>query len=93
MRILDERGLFYAPIKKLCDLVNDPQAMANDYIVEFNHPAYGREKMVGFPYNFSETPASVRRPCPEFGQHTEEVLLELGYTWDDIAKFKEEEVI
>lgn len=93
MRILDEQGLFYAPIKKLCDLANDPQAMANDYIVEFNNPAYGPEKMAGFPYNFSETPASIRRPCPEFGQHTEEVLLELGYTWDDITKFKEEEVI
>jgi crotonobetainyl-CoA:carnitine CoA-transferase CaiB-like acyl-CoA transferase len=49
--------------------------------------------MIGFPWNFSKTPASVRREAPEFGQHTEEILLELGYTWDDIAKLKDEKVI
>ncbi|TET87605.1 MAG: hypothetical protein E3J34_01780 [Dehalococcoidia bacterium] len=57
MRILTERDLNHAPIQKVADLVNDPQAIANDYIVEFEHPSYGREKMVGFPYRFSETQA------------------------------------
>jgi crotonobetainyl-CoA:carnitine CoA-transferase CaiB-like acyl-CoA transferase len=49
--------------------------------------------MVGFPWDFSGTPAGWQREAPEFGQHTEEILLELGYTWEDIAKLKEEEVI
>ncbi|MFC2000241.1 CaiB/BaiF CoA transferase family protein [Chloroflexota bacterium] len=93
MRILAKRDLSCAPIQKPLDLVNDPQVIANDYIVEYDHPTYGRQKVVGFPYTFSETPASLRRPCPELGQHTEEVLLELGYTWSDIAGFKEREVI
>ena len=49
--------------------------------------------MVGFPWDFSQTPASVRREAPEFGQHTEEILLELGYSWEDIARLKEEKAI
>jgi crotonobetainyl-CoA:carnitine CoA-transferase CaiB-like acyl-CoA transferase len=41
----------------------------------------------------SKNPAGVRMPAPEFGQHTEEVLLEYGYSWEDIARFKEEGTI
>jgi crotonobetainyl-CoA:carnitine CoA-transferase CaiB-like acyl-CoA transferase len=93
MKLFAERDLPFAPIQRPSDLVNDPQAIANDYIMEFDHPTYGREKVVGFPCHFSETPPSLRRPCPEIGQHTEEVLVELGYTWDDIARLKERQVI
>ena len=49
--------------------------------------------MVGFPWNFSETPAQWRRKAPEFGQHTEEILSEIGYSKDDIAKLKEKDII
>jgi crotonobetainyl-CoA:carnitine CoA-transferase CaiB-like acyl-CoA transferase len=93
MRTFSERDILHAPIQKPLDLVTDPQAIANDYIMEFDHPIYGREKVVGPPYSFSETPLPPRRPSPDFGQHTEEVLLELGYSWDDIARLKEQEVI
>ncbi len=93
MKIFTEQDFHFAPIQRAVELANDPQALANDYITEFDHPIHGREKVVGFPYSFSETPASLRLPCPEYGQHTEEVLLELGYTWDDITRFKETEII
>jgi formyl-CoA transferase len=56
-------------------------------------PAWGRMKMVGFPWDFSETPASWRREAPALGQHTEEILLEVGYRRDEIAKFREQGVI
>lgn len=93
MRVFDEREIPYACVERTPSLASDPQAIANGYIIDFDHPAYGREKTIGIPYRFSETPASVRRPCPQFGQHTEEVLLELGYTWDDITRLKEHEAI
>jgi len=93
MKLFAERDLHCTPIQELAELVDDPQIIANDYIMAFDHPTYGRQKMVGFPYKFSETPAALKCPCPEFGQHTEEVLLELGYTWDNIADLKKEEVI
>ncbi len=64
-------------------------------MVEYDFPSLGGKiKTVGCAVNFHETPAGIQAPAPEFGQHTEEVLLELGgYTWEDIAKLKEEEVI
>jgi crotonobetainyl-CoA:carnitine CoA-transferase CaiB-like acyl-CoA transferase len=93
MKVFSEWDFVFAPIQRATDLVNDPQALANDYVVEFEHPAHGPQKVVGLPYQFSETPGSVRRPCPEYGQHTEEILLELGYTWDDIVDLKQGEVI
>ena len=85
--------LIYAPIQTISDLVDEPQARANDYIVDFNHPNFGPTDVVGCPYQFSKTPVSVGALVPELGQHTEEVLLELGHTWDDIVRLREKEVI
>jgi crotonobetainyl-CoA:carnitine CoA-transferase CaiB-like acyl-CoA transferase len=48
---------------------------------------------IASPVNLSETPAAMRRPAPEFSQHTEEVLLEMGYAWEDIARLKEQGII
>jgi len=93
METFSELDFIFAPIQKATDLAQDPQALANDYVVDFEHPIYGTEKILGLPYRFSKTPGSIRRPCPEFGQHTEEVLAEFGYTWDDIAELREQEVI
>ena len=75
------------------EVANDPQALANNYFIHADHPVWGRIKMTGFPWDFSETPASWRQEAPELGQHTEEILLEMGYSWDDISRFKEEESI
>lgn len=88
-----EEDFMVEPVCDLNDVAEDPQMWANDYIIEFDHPAFGKVKMPGLPVHFSKTPGAIRREAPEFGQHTEEVLLEAGYTWDDITKFKDEEVI
>jgi crotonobetainyl-CoA:carnitine CoA-transferase CaiB-like acyl-CoA transferase len=52
-----------------------------------------RLKVINSPVKFSQTPATIRSLAPELGQHTEETLLELGYTWDDMAEFKNQGVI
>jgi crotonobetainyl-CoA:carnitine CoA-transferase CaiB-like acyl-CoA transferase len=81
-------------VNSVDDLPDDPQVIANEYVTSFEHPAYGPTRVVGMPVRLSDTPGSVRLPAPEFGQHTEEVLLGvLGYTWDDIARLREAEVI
>ncbi len=86
-------GIPVSPYQNLAEVVNDPQARANDFFVPFDHPTYGRIEVIANPLNLSETPASIRMPAPEFSQHTEEILLELGYTWEDIAQFKQQGII
>lgn len=89
-----ENGVIFAPVNTTLDVTKDPQVLANDYVTEFDHPVFGPTKTVGFPITLSETPLAIRREAPEFGQHTEEILTEvLDYTWDDIVKLKDEEVI
>ena len=86
-------GVPYAPYQSLQEAVNDPQARANDFFVATDHPTEGRIEVVASPVTLGDSPASYRMPAPEFGQHTEEVLLEYGYDWDDIVRFKEQGVI
>jgi len=75
------------------EVINDPQALANNFYVEVEHPDAGNIRLLTTPVQFSRNPASLRTTCPELGQHNEEILLELGYTWDDIAQLKEQGVI
>ncbi|MFC1962282.1 CaiB/BaiF CoA transferase family protein [Chloroflexota bacterium] len=77
----------------LLDVFDDPQVVANDYLSEFEHPTLGLMKYVRTPIDFGQTPIAVRLPAPELGQHTEEILLEEQYSWDEIEKLKNEEVI
>lgn len=93
IRILKEEGCIFTPIQTPLEVSNDAQAFANNYFINVDRPEWGMIKMVGFPWDFSETPASWRREAPAFGQHTEEILLELGYNRDDITNLKEEGVI
>ncbi len=86
-------GIPYAVHQNLHEVINDPQARANDFFVAYDHPTHGRLEVLANPVMLSETPATIRMPAPEVGQHTEEVLLEYGYTWEDIAQFKDKGII
>ncbi|MBI2857978.1 MAG: CoA transferase [Chloroflexi bacterium] len=95
IQLLDKQNsLIYGPVNSVVDLVNDAQAIENEYITDLDHPALGHIKIVGSPVSFGRTPAGPRYAAPEFGQHTEDVLIEIGsYSWDEIGQLKEEEVI
>jgi crotonobetainyl-CoA:carnitine CoA-transferase CaiB-like acyl-CoA transferase len=90
----DEGDFIYTLVNSVDDLPEDPQVRANDYVIDFEHPQYGKTQVMGLPIRLSQTPGEVCTPAPELGQHTEEVLLDvLDYTWDQITDLRKREVI
>ncbi len=90
---LDEYRCIWAPAQSVRDAVTDPQSQARRAFAKIDHPVVGEMELVDTPVKFSKARVGVRGPAPELGQHTEEVLLEAGYGWDEIAKLREEAVI
>ena len=93
MKILDEHGCIFTPVQTIMEVTKDTQALANNYLINIDHPLYGPTKTMGFPWDFSDTPPSWRRRAPGLGEHTEEILSEIGYNRDDVRKLKEEGAI
>ena len=76
-----------APVSTPADLLQNPQLAARGHFVDFTHPLLVQAaKMPGAPYLLSETPWRVRRPAPTLGQHTAEVLREVGITSEDLSR-------
>ena len=86
--ILDGEGCFWGRVQSVEDVTNDPQAEAIGAFAATALPDGRPLRIVRSPVAFGATPADVRGPAPELGQHTEEVLLESGYTWDDIERLR-----
>ena len=86
--------IIWERVQRNLDLPSDPQVVANDYIVQYNHPAIGLSNWLQTPVNYSKTPLSTRKMAPALGENTEETLVDLlGYTWDDIVALKDKNVI
>ncbi len=79
LEVLGGAGMWVGPVYGYEDLVNDPQIVHNGTFIEYDHPTEGRVKTPGFPYRFGRTPARVERGAPRVGEHTREVLAEVGY--------------
>jgi len=95
MKALKEGGDFiYTVVNTIADLPTDEQMLANEYIVDYEHPRIGKTQLVGVPVRLSKTPGNPKGAAPEFGEHTEHILTDLlDYSWEDVAKLREEEVI
>lgn len=77
-------GLRHAPVRDHGEVVADPNVWANGYLVNIDGV-----DVVATPVAFSATPSQTSAIAPELGQHTEEVLVELGYSWDDITRLQD----
>jgi crotonobetainyl-CoA:carnitine CoA-transferase CaiB-like acyl-CoA transferase len=95
IRLFEEKDVkfMYSPVNEVNDLLSDVQVVSNNFFVDFDHPTAGATKYVSIPMQFSTTPAKVKSAAPDLGQHTEEILLEIGYSKNDIVRLREEEVI
>ncbi|WP_243254298.1 CaiB/BaiF CoA transferase family protein [Sulfitobacter indolifex] len=76
---MEKAALPAGPVNDILQMHADPQARARDMIVELDHPTAGRIETLGQPVKFSRTPGSVERASPRLGEHTREVLSELGF--------------
>ena len=81
-----------APINTLAEVAEDADVIANNYIIEVDHPKAGKVKEVGFPWKFHKTPARAGI-APELGEHNNEAYKGLGYSDADIEQLKKEGVI
>ena len=90
---LDDNGVIWAPVQELKEVLEDPQVQANNYLVTLEHPTYGPYQTVDTPIQFKGSEVGARRAAPEVGQHTEEVLLENGYTWEEITNLRDQSVV
>jgi len=83
-------GQRFAPVRNHADVAADPQAYVNGYLTEVEHPEWGPMRVVGNPILLTDTPVRVGVVAPELGRHTEEVLLEIGFGWEDIEQLRNE---
>lgn len=96
LRQLHEADLPCAPVLRREEVFSHPQFVENDMIVEVEHPTAGKLKMMGVPLRLSQNPPpplSAGRPSPTLGQHTQEVLLELGYSQAEVDDMAAQRII
>jgi crotonobetainyl-CoA:carnitine CoA-transferase CaiB-like acyl-CoA transferase len=86
---LNASECIWAPLQSPAEIPVDPQVIANGYVQEFEHPSHGRFRVTASPVQFANEAPPVRRAAQELGADTESTLLEMGYTWEDIAGLKE----
>ncbi len=93
MEIFLSHGLLACSVQKIQEVPDDPQALANNYVVPFDHPLQGHIKIPGYPIHFSVCVAGTSSAAPQLGEHTDLILQELGYTDREIDKLKKAEII
>ncbi len=88
LAVLEGQGVPAGPLRFVEEMIDDPQAHANGLVVEVEHKAAGRVKTLGPLARFSDTPFPAASPSPALGQHTDDILGELGYSDEDIRRWR-----
>ncbi|HAG08349.1 MAG TPA: CoA transferase [Desulfotomaculum sp.] len=91
--IFEDVDVCCTPVYNLAETFTDPQVVHRQMVFEMEHPRLGKLKQIGCPIKLSDTPAEFNVPPPEMGEHTLEILSQLGYLEAEIASFKKEGVI
>ena len=92
-RILEDAEVPFGPIRDVLEAFDSPEASALDMSVDIEHPAFGVVRQAGIPIRFERTPGAIRTAPPLVGEHTDDVLLELGYDTTTIAEMHETGVV
>jgi formyl-CoA transferase len=91
--ILSLNKLIWAPLQTPLEVTQDEQAIANDYFCEWDHPDYGRVKLLNNPIKLSRTPAENICKAPDLGEHTDQILTDLGFNSEKIEELRDNGII
>jgi formyl-CoA transferase len=93
VEVLNKAGVPCGPIYNVKEVFDDPHVQALGLAVTIEHPRLGKQAMQNLPVTLSRTPGAVRTPSPDMGQHTDQILAELGYSKDEIAALRRDNVV
>lgn len=93
LTLLRDSDVEIGPVNNLDEVFADPQVLHRKMILEMDHPTAGKIRQIAMPIKFSETPGQIRSPAPFIGQHTEEILQDLGYAKEQIEELGKRQVI
>jgi CoA:oxalate CoA-transferase len=90
---LNAGDILVTEVVDYASVLNSEQARVNGYVRELDHPVAGRIKVAGSPVSLNGAVETEAKLPPEHGQHSEEILLELGYSWEEIGALREAQVV
>ena len=93
LQIFNGKDTCVTPVLTYAEAAVDPHCLANEMVLEVTDDKYGKHRQIGFAMKLSQTPASIERHAPELGENNEEVLLEHGFSNEQINKLKELKII
>ena len=93
IKIFDEKGLPCGPINSITEMHNDPHTLDRKMVIEVDNKKAGKSKAIGMPIKFSDTNANTEIGAPNFGQHTDEILVQFGYSADQIKDYKDKGIV
>ena len=93
VQVLTEAGVPAGPVLNVEECFANEQVETLPVVADVMHPVLGRQRLLGPGVNMERTPPGIHSPTPDYGQHTDEVLGELGYSADDLEHFHREGVV
>ncbi len=93
IELLNRQRVPCGRVMSLPEVFDDPQVLAQEMMLEIDRPGHEPIKVTGFPVKLSETPAELRRPPPDLGEHTSVLLAEIGYSRNEIERLRQAGII
>jgi glutaryl-CoA transferase len=92
-KLFDENAIVCGPIQDLAEVFCDPQVIARNMVAEMDVPGVGRVPAINLPFRYSKGQVGIRMPPPRLGEHSEEILKEVGFDEGRIRRMVEQRVV